>query len=168
VTQSSFLETAFKSDEEEGSPAFELLPRDRYTAEVHSATAGPTKNLKGYSVNLSWRITEGAFEGRTIFQTCLLQHDNPDAMKYGRQKFKDVLLALGVHGDVNDLDVLYNKPVKINVIQKEDKTGQYQPKNEVTRVISMAASQPYAPPIYKADPISTGSGAPPFNDKIPY
>jgi Protein of unknown function (DUF669) len=167
MTQSSFLESAFKSDEEEGSPAFKLLPRDRYTAEISQATAGPTKNGKGYAVNLTWRITEGAFEGRTVFQTCLLQHDTPDAMKYGRQRFKDLLSAMGITGDVTDLDVLYNKPVKLNIIQKEDKSGVYQPKNEVTRVISMAASQPYAPPIYKADPISTGS-KPPFDDKIPY
>jgi hypothetical protein len=101
----------------------------------------------------------------------MLQHDNPDVMKWGRQRFKDLLAAMGITGDVTDLTVLYNKPVKIVVKIKEDKSGAYTPKNEVRRVMSMAASRPYAPIFKKDDPISTGIGngkAAPINDDIPF
>jgi hypothetical protein len=168
MTQSSYLETAFETEKEEGTPAIELLPMDRYTAEISQATAGPTKNGKGYAVNLAWRVCEGQYEGRQVFQTCLLQHDNADVMRWGRQRFKDVLSAMGINGDVTDLDVLYNKPVKIVVKVKEDKTGQYQPKNEVTRVISLAASRPYAPIYKKDDPISSAPIGSEMNDRIPF
>ncbi len=159
MTQSSYLDFVFESDKEEGTPALELLPMDRYTAEVAQATAGPTKNGKGYGVNITWRVCEGAYDGRCVFQSVLLQHDNPDVMKWGRQRFKDILTALDLSGDVTDLSVLYNKPAKIVVKIKEDKSGQYQPKNEIVRVISLAATRPYAPLFRKDDPISSGGAA---------
>jgi hypothetical protein len=168
MTQSSYLDFTFETDKEEGTPALELLPMDRYTAEVAQASAGPTKNGRGYGVNLTWRVCEGAYDGRCVFQTCLLQHDNPDVIKWGRQRFKDILSAMGVTGNVTDLDVLYNKPVKIAVKIKEDKTGQYAPKNEVWRVISSAAAQPYAPLFKKDDPISCGPIANGLNDAAPF
>jgi hypothetical protein len=170
MTQTNYLDVAFNSDEEEGTPAVQLLPMDRYTAEIVHASAGTTKNGRGYSVNLMWKVCEGDYDGWTVFQTCLLQHDNPDVMKWGRQRFKDVLSAVGVSGEVTDLSVLYDKPAKIVVKVKEDKTGQYQPKNEVTRVLSLAATRPYAPIFKKDDPISTGNGGatPELNDRIPF
>ena len=167
MTQSSYLETAFETEKEEGTPALELLPMDRYTAEVVHASAGPTKNGMGYGVNITWRVCEGSYDGRCVFQSVLLQHDNPDVMKWGRQRFKDILSALNITGDVTDLDVLYNKPAKIVVKIKEDRSGQYQPKNEVVRVISLAAARPYAPIYKKDDPISTGKGNG-LNDDIPF
>jgi hypothetical protein len=169
MSQSNHLDFVFKSDEEEGTPAIELLPMDRYTAEVAQATAGPTKNGRGYGVNIMWRIAEGSYEGRCVFQSALLQHDDPDVQKWGRQRFKDILTALEITGDVSDLGVLYNKLAKIVVKVKEDKSGQFAPKNEVVRVLSLAATRPYAP-IYKAnDPISTGGPKPAeLNDRIPF
>jgi hypothetical protein len=167
MSQSNYLDFVFESDKEERTPERELLPMDRYTAEIAQATAGPTKNGKGYGVNIMWRITEGPHEGRTVFQSALLQHDNPDVMQWGRGRFKDILVALDITGDVQDLGILYNKPAKIVVKVKEDKTGQYGPKNEVVRVISLAASRPYAPIYKKDDPISSGrSSNNDLNDSI--
>jgi hypothetical protein len=170
MSQSNYLDFTFESDKEEGTPALQLLPQDRYTADIAQATAGPTKNGKGYGVNLMWRIAEGPYEGRCVFQSCLLQHDNPDVMMWGRQRFKDILSAVGISGDVQDLTVLYNKLAKIVVKVKEDKTGQYQPKNEVARVISLEAARPYAPLFKKDDPISTGpiKTDEEMNDRIPF
>jgi Protein of unknown function (DUF669) len=167
MTQSTYLENAFETEKEEGTPAFELLPRDRYTAEVFDAKAGPTKNGKGYAVTLTWRISEGEYEGRTVFQYVLLQHDNSDAMKWGRQRFKDILTALGITGDVSDLTTLYNIPATISVIQKEDKTGQYAPKNEINRVLPLV-TRPFAPIFKKDDPISSGPAGAGMNDQIPF
>jgi hypothetical protein len=164
-----FLDAPFETEKEDGTPPFELLPRNRYTAEICDAKAGPTKNGKGYAVNMTFRVTEGEYEGRTVFYTALLQHDNADAMKWGRQRFKDVLVAMNIKDNVTDLNVLYNIPVTISVIQKEDKTGQYQPKNEINRVMPLV-TRPFAPLHKKDDPISTGrqvvNGE--LNDEVPF
>ena len=134
-----FLDVPFDTEKEEASPAFALLPRDRYKAEIVSAMAGPTKNGLGYSVNLKWSITEGEFENRIVFQNILIQHESAEAQKFGRQKFKDVLVALGIKEAVSDLNVMLNKPCLIGVIIRQDKSGQYPDRNEVGRVMPLPA-----------------------------
>jgi hypothetical protein len=99
----------------------------------------------------------------------LLQHDNPDVAKWGRQKFKDVLTALGITGAVNDLTTLYHTPATISVIQKEDKNGQFGPRNEINRVLPLV-TRPFAPIFKKDDPISTSvpKANNDMNDAIPF
>jgi hypothetical protein len=136
-----FLYEAFNTEEEENTPAFALVPSGQYEGEIVSAMAGPTKNGKGYSVNLKWSIlTEGDYHHRVIFQSVLIQHENPEAMKYGRWKFKDICDAIGVSGAVTDLTVMLNKPCRIGVTIRQDKAGQYPDKNEVGRVTPLRAS----------------------------
>ena len=48
----------FNTADEEGSPAFALIPSGTYEAEIISAMAGPTKNGLGYSVALKWSILD--------------------------------------------------------------------------------------------------------------
>ena len=134
-----FLDVPFDPEQEEGSSAFAPLPRDVYTAEIVSAVAGTTKNGLGYSVKLTWSVTEGDYENRVVFQNILIQHESADAMRYGRQKFKDVLAALGIKEAVTDLSVLLRKPARICVIIREDKSGQYPAKNEIGRVSPIVA-----------------------------
>jgi hypothetical protein len=132
-----FLDVPFDTEVEEISPAFAPIPPGRYTAEIVSAKAGPTKNGKGYSVALNWTITEGEFENRTIFQNILIQHESADAQKYGRYKFADVLAAIGIKGKVDDLTVLLHKPCMIGVKIRSDKDGQFPDRNEIGRVMPL-------------------------------
>jgi hypothetical protein len=134
-----FLDVAFNTEEEEGSQPFALMPSARYKAEIVKAMAGPTKNGKGYSVTLNWSITEGEYENRTIFQSVLIQHESAEAQKYGRQKFKDITVALGVKGVVEDLSVLLHRPCMIGVIIRQDRNGQYPDRNEIGRVMAIPA-----------------------------
>jgi hypothetical protein len=53
-----FLDMPFNTADEEGSPAFALIPSGTYEAEIISAMAGPTKNGLGYSVALKWSILD--------------------------------------------------------------------------------------------------------------
>jgi hypothetical protein len=135
-----FLDVPFETEKEEASPAFELLPQDRYEAQIASAKAGPTKNGKGYAVTLNWSITKGDYENRTVFQSILIQHESAEAQKIGRQKFKDVLVALGINEDVTDLSVMLFKPCLIGVVVRKDDKEQYPDKNEVRRVMPLRAS----------------------------
>jgi hypothetical protein len=120
MTVQDFLDEPFDTANEECTPAFALLPRDRYKAEIVKAMAGPTKNGKGYSVSLTWSIIEGDYENRVVFQTILIQHSSSEAQKFGRQKFADVLKALGISEAVTDLNVMLNKPCLIGVIIRQD------------------------------------------------
>jgi hypothetical protein len=128
------LDEAFDVENEEGTPPRELLPAGKYKAQIVTATAGRTKNGRGQAVSLTWTITEGEYENRLVFQNALIQHESPDAQRFGRQKFKDVCSACGITSPVTDLDVLLYKPCVISVVIRKDKDGQYADKNEVARV----------------------------------
>jgi uncharacterized protein DUF669 len=134
-----FLDEPFDTENEEASQPFALIPSGRYKAEIVKAMCGPTKNGKGYSVSLNWSIVEGEHENRTIFQNILIQHESTDAQKFGRQKFKDVLVALGIKSEVTDLSVMPNKPCLIGVAIRKDKSEQYPDRNEVGRVLPLPA-----------------------------
>jgi hypothetical protein len=155
--QSHVLDLAFDSDNEEGTPAYELIPPGKYTAQVMTASCGPTKNGKGQMVKLTWEITEGPYDNRRLFQNILIAHESPDAQKFGRQKFKDVVSACGVTGQVQDLGVLLNVPCLLSVGIEKDKTGEHEDKNRVSRVM------PLKPPVTPG----TG-GKHDLNDSIPF
>jgi Protein of unknown function (DUF669) len=140
MENSTTLDTAFDVANEEGTPARELLPKGKYTAEITSATVGATKKGNAQMVNLTWTITEGEQENRLVFQSIIVQHsDSPDAQRFGRQKFKDVCSACGITEPVTDLGVLQYKPCTISVAIEEDKSGEYAPKNKVARVMPYVA-----------------------------
>ena len=138
MTQTT-LDTGFDVDNEEGTPPLSLLPKGKYKAEITSATVGPTKNGKGQAVSLTWTITEGEYENRLLFQRILIQHESEEAQKFGRMKFKDLCAACGITGVVTDLDPLCYKTCVITVVIRKDKEGQYEDKNEVTRVAPLVS-----------------------------
>jgi hypothetical protein len=131
---SDFLDDPFEPEKEEGSQPFQLIPTGRHKAEIVKASAAPTKNGRGKGVTLTWLITEGEFENRTIVQLILLEHENAEAMKIGRQKLKDVVTAIGITEAFSDLKLLLNRPCMISVRITQDKNGQYPDKNEIGRV----------------------------------
>jgi len=134
MTQSNTLDTGFDVDNEEGTPPLPLLPKDKYKAEITDATVGPTKTRKGQAVSLTWTITEGEYKNRLLFQLILIQHESEEAQKFGRMKFRDVCAACGITGVVTDLDPLCYKTCLITVVIRKDKEGQYEDKNEVSKV----------------------------------
>jgi hypothetical protein len=134
MSQSNTLDTGFDVDNEEGTPPLSLLPKGKYKAEITDATVGRTKTGKGQAVNLTWVITEGEYEKRLLFQRILIQHGSEEAQRFGRMKFKDVCAACGMTGVVTDLDPLCYNPCVITVVIRKDKEGQYDDKNEVSKV----------------------------------
>jgi hypothetical protein len=134
MTQSNTLDIGFDVDNEEGTPPLSLLPKGKYKAEITDATVGPTKNGKGQAVNLTWTITEGEYEKRLLFQLILIEHESKEAQKFGRMKFRDVCVACGLTGRVTELDPLCYKTCEITVVIRKDREGQYDDKNEVSKV----------------------------------
>jgi hypothetical protein len=158
MTQSTYLDVEFDVDAEEGS-SFDLLPAGRYYAEVAKITSGPTKSNNGNAINIQWRISQGDFAGRTVFQSILWQHESAQAEKFGKQRLKDLCVAMGVTGKLSDLTVFCHREVQILVGIRQDKTGRYPDKNDVKRVMPLETVK--ARP---NDPISTGNGE--LNDRV--
>jgi hypothetical protein len=136
---SDILDDPFEPEKEEGS--HQLIPSGRYKAEIVKVSAAPTKNERGKGVTLTWLITDCEYENRTISQLILLEHESPEAMKFGRQKFKDVVTAIGITDAFSDLTLMLNRPCMVVVRITQDKNGQYPDKNEIGRVLPIPAAR---------------------------
>ena len=144
---------------EEGSKPFELLPTGKYTAEVVDAAIVDIKSGRGQMLKLTWVISGGDYDDRRIFQQIIVQHDSEEAMKFGRQRIKDLCDACGIRERVTDVSVFLHKPCEITVGIEEDKNGQYDPKNIVRRI---------RPPVELNAPLPPPPGEKGLNDKIPW
>jgi hypothetical protein len=100
------LTEAFDTANEEGSPDYEPLPKGQYCASITDAKVGPLKSGKGQAVQLTWEVEgDSKYAGRLIFDRVIVAHESADAMKFGRQKFKDIASACGVTEQITDLSV---------------------------------------------------------------
>jgi hypothetical protein len=151
------LEQAFDVATEEGSPDFEPLPKGQYVASITDAKVGPLKSGKGQAVSLTWEVEGDKYSGRLIFDRVIVAHESAKAMKFGRQKFKDIATACGITDQITDLSVLLNKSCLVSVKIEEDDSGEYAPKNRITRVKKIGeAKKP------------NGSAKSELNDEIPF
>jgi hypothetical protein len=108
---STILDQAFDTATEEGSPDFEPLPKGQYVCAITKAEVGSLKSGKGQAVSLTWLVEgDSKYAGRLIFDRVIIAHESAAAMKFGRQKFKDIATACGVTEQITDLSVLLDKP----------------------------------------------------------
>ena len=150
----------FDPQTEEGTQPFELVPKGKYTAEVVDAAIADTKSGKGQMLKLTWVISGGDYDDRRIFQSIIVQHESEDAMKFGRQRVKDLCDACGINDKVTDVSIFLHKPCEITVGIEEDKNGQYDPKNIVRRI---------KPLIVLNAPLPTAPGEKvPFDDEVTF
>ena len=108
-----FPET-FDPETQEGN-SWELLPADEYVAQVVEASVQQPNSGDGFYLTLTWKIVEGAFEGRQVWQNITLMHSNEQAQTIGRKTLKDLCVALDVNEQVNDAKVFLFKPARIKV-----------------------------------------------------
>jgi hypothetical protein len=132
MTASDQLSVEFNPATEEGTS--ELLPKGSYVARIIDAVIQPFKSGKGRGVFLTWELVDDAYAGRKLWSNCTIVHESEKAMKFGRQKFKDVADACGLTESFKDLTLLYDKPCLIAVAIEEDADGKYPPKNVIVRV----------------------------------
>jgi len=117
---------------------------------------GSLKSGNGQSIRMTWQIQGGDYDGRKVWDQCIISHRSTEAMKFGRRKLKDIADACGVSGQITDLTVLLDKPVSVYVKIEQDKAGEFPPKNRIGRVKAVAASA------------KTNDGKSAFNDQIPF
>ena len=137
-----FPET-FDPETQEGN-SWELVPAAEYVAQVVEASIQPPKSGDGFYLALTWKIVEGEFEGRQVWDRITVAHSNEQAQTIGRKTLKDLCVALDVNEQVNDAKVFLFKPARIRVGIEKDKQGLYPDKNRISRILPLEA-QPAAP-----------------------
>jgi hypothetical protein len=125
--------------------SWELLPVGEYVAQIVEVTVMQPKTNDGYYVALTWKISEGDYEGRQAWQRITFLHSSEQAQTIGRKTFKDLTVALGIDEHVKDVEVLLFKPAKIKIGIEKDKNGQYDDKNVVKRIMPLDAPPEPAP-----------------------
>ena len=153
----TILTEAFDTPNEEPSKNFDPIPKGQYVASIRDAGVSPLKSGKGQGVKLTWEVEGGEYEGRKIFDHVIISHENADAMRIGRGKFKDIAVACDVTEAITDLAVICQKPCSVSVGIEQDKDGAYPPKNRVTRVKKIGEAK-------KAN----GNDGKPFDDEVPF
>jgi hypothetical protein len=146
---STELPETFDPSQEEGTKS-DLLPIGIYLAQIIEAAVTVPQSLDGYSINTTWEIIGGEYEGRRVWQRIILQHSSGEAQKIGRREFKDLCDACGITQGFNSVEPLKFIQCKIRVGIEKDKNGVYDDKNKVTRVW----------PASKGPPISSQVSAP--------
>jgi len=150
------LPEMFDPATQEGSK-FDLLSIGIYKAQITDATVSQPQSGDGWGVNLTWQITEGAYEGRYVWQHITFQHSSVQATTIGRRQFKDLCVATGVDEQVTDVAVFKYIPCQIRVGIEQDKTGLYDDKNRVSRIwhVDAQVKQPRQP----AQPVKSSASA---------
>ena len=80
--------------------SWDLLPVGEYVAQIVEASIQQPKSGDGYYLALTWKIIEGDFEGRQVWQRITYLHSSEQAQTIGRKTLKDLCVALDVNEQV--------------------------------------------------------------------
>jgi hypothetical protein len=157
------LPETFAPEDQEGN-SWDLIPPGEYPAQIVEASVQQPKSLDGYHLALTWKISEGDYENRQIWQRITFTHSNEQAQTIGRKMLKDLCTALAISEHVEDVEVFLFKPARIKVGIETDKTGKFDDKNVVKRILPFDASvpSPKADTAVKPQPTSTAKGPVPL------
>ena len=119
--------------------AWDVLPVGEYVAQIVEASIQQPNSGNGYQLALTWKIIEGDFEGRQVWQRITYLHSSEQAQTIGRKMLKDLCVATGVAEQVDDAEVFLFKPVRIRLGIERDKQGVYPDKNRISRILPLEA-----------------------------
>ena len=132
-----FPET-FDPTTQEGN-SWDVLPVGEYVAQVVEASIQQPNSGDGYHLALTWKIIEGDYEGRQVWQRITYLHSSEQAQTIGRKMLKDLCVATGVAKQFDDVEVFLFKPVRIRLGIERDKQGVYPDKNRISRILPLEA-----------------------------
>ena len=132
-----FPET-FDPTTQEGN-SWDVLPVREYVAQVVEASIQQPHSGDGYYLALTWKIIEGDYEGRQVWQRITYLHSSEQAQTIGRKILKDLCVATGVAEQVDNAEVFLFKLVRIRLGIERDKQGVYADKNRISRILPLEA-----------------------------
>ena len=135
---STQLPETFDPTTQEGN-SWDVLPVREYVAQVVEASIQQPNSGDGYYLALTWKIIEGDYEGRQVWQRITYLHSSEQAQTIGRKTLKDLCDALGVNEQVKDAEVFLFKPARIRLGIEKDKQGVYADKNRISRILPLEA-----------------------------
>jgi hypothetical protein len=109
---------------------FSLLPEDWYNAQIISSEIKPTKDGGGAYLQLTYKIIDGKHSGRQVIDRLNVHNKNKIAEDIGKRRLNSMLGIMKIE-DMKDTQQLHGFPLKIKIIIRKDKTGQYSDTNEV-------------------------------------
>jgi hypothetical protein len=150
----------------ENTGGFELLPPGEYIAQAIEASIAPPKSGNGCQLTLIWKILEGEYENRQIWQNISFVHPKAGAQYHGQKMLNAVIAAVGAATPLKNIEPLLNVPARLGIAIEADKNGVYSDKNRVVKVSPLdineaaeAASSP-APAPKPASAAATAGSAP--------
>src|SRR5262245_40990613 len=159
-----FPET-FDPTTQEGN-SWDVLPVGEYVAQVVEASIQQPNSGDGYHLALTWKITEGGYEGRQVWQRIRYLHSSEQAQTIGRKTLKDLCVATGVADEqVANAEVFLCKPVRIRLGIERDKQGVYPDKNRISRILPLEAKS--EEPEQPAKPVAATKVASPAKTSKP-
>jgi hypothetical protein len=159
----------FPEPYEPGDIGGDLLPPGEYAAQAIEGRIAPPKSGNGYQLTLTWKIMEGEYEGRQVWQNIGFVHPKAGAQYHGQKMLNAVIAAVGAATPLNNVEPLLFVPVRLGIVIEADKTGVYPDKSRVVKVSPLdnreaaeAASSPVpapkpAPAAAAARPVPAGS-----------
>lgn len=132
------------------------VPAGWYNVVIDKSEMKPTKDGTGMRLELQFKIIDGQFVNRKIFEGLNLQNSNPVAQEIAYKQLSAIAHAVNVLL-VEDSSQLHNIPLKVKVSLK-GATGQYEAKNEIkaykniNEVVTQPAAAPGAPAAFGAAP----------------
>ena len=152
----------FDPEKQEGN-SWDPLPVDWYVAQVVEASVLQPKSGDGCYLAITWKISEGKFEGRLVFHRITFAHSNEQAQTIGRKTLKDLCVALNVNEQVSDAEVFLFKPARVRLGIEKDKQELYPDKNKVSRILPLEpkapeSGQPVNLPL-EPKPVNSGSAS---------
>lgn len=123
----------FDASQVKPQEGFDPIPAGWYHARIIESEAKPTKSGDGGYIELTLEIIDGAHAGRKVFDRLNLWNANPTAVEIAQRRLSAYCWGAGVML-IQDTQQLHGFPLNIKVSIREDKTGQYEPSNEVKLV----------------------------------
>jgi hypothetical protein len=149
------------ADEEYDEKRFAPVPVGDYKAILSDIALTTTKNGQGQYFACTFEIVEGEFANRLIFINLNVTNQNSIAQDIGRRTFAQICRAVGVIKPQSENDLL-NKIMVISVSIETDKTGQYEPKNNIKKFAESSAAPVKSEP---ASRYSQAESVPPWKKK---
>jgi len=118
---------------------FKPIPAGEYNFLVEAVELKPTKAGTGSYLSLKLKVQGGQCNNRVVYDMITYTNPNPQAVEIGHRKLSALCRAAGVI-QLTSTDQLINRVVAAKVGIREDKTGQYEPQNDVKVYKSAAAA----------------------------
>lgn len=117
-----------------------LIPAGKYLAQAVSGEKKETRT-GGKMLVLKFEIMDGDYAGSIITQRYNIVNDSQQTMLISQQQIGNLGQCVGVPR-FRDAELLFFKPVIINVKISKDKSGQYSDSNEISYYESVDGAQP--------------------------